>query len=80
MSMQIADERVREIFVTRDPARSRIEIHVAETAGKRPQVVRLSAEEARRLAAFILFQSARLYRRRATWAPRLVEGERRRAG
>ena len=28
--MQIADEGVREIFVTRDEARSCVEIHVAE--------------------------------------------------
>jgi len=77
--MQIADEGVREIFVTRDEARSCVEIHVAETPGERPRVVRLSAEEARRLAALILFQAGRLQRPRATWAPRLVEGERRRA-
>lgn len=77
--MQIADERVREIFVTRDPARSSVEIQVAETSGERPSVVRLSAEEARRLAALILFQTARLQRPRATWARRLIVGERRRA-
>jgi hypothetical protein len=77
--VQIADERVHEIFVTRDPARSCIEIHVPETPGELPRVVRLSAEEARRLAALILFQSARLHRPRATWAPRLLEGDRRRA-
>lgn len=77
--MQIADERVHEIFVTRDPARSSVEIHVAETSGERPRIVRLNAEEARRLAALILFQSARLQRQRAPWAPRLVEGVRRTA-
>ena len=77
--MQIADEGVREIFITRDEARSRVEIHVAETPGERPRVVRLSAEEARRLAGLLLFQTGRLQRPRATWAPRLVEGDRRRA-
>ena len=77
--MQIADEGVREIFVTRDEARSRVEIHVAETDAERPRVVRLSSYEARRLAALILFQAGRLQRPRATLAPRLVERERRRA-
>ncbi|HKB07124.1 MAG TPA: hypothetical protein VKF61_02455 [Candidatus Polarisedimenticolia bacterium] len=77
--MQIADERVREIFVTRDPARSCVEIQVSETSGERPRVVRLGADEARRLAALLLFQAGRLQRPRASWAPRLVEGERRRA-
>ena len=77
--MQIADEGVREVFVTRDEAGSRVEVHVAETDGERPRVVRLSSEEARRLAALILFQAGRLQRPRASWAPRLVEGERRRA-
>ena len=63
--MRVTDERTGEIFVARDWARSAVELHVGSTAADGARVLRLTGEEARRLAALILFQAARLERPRA---------------
>ena len=59
--MRVMDRQTEEIFVARDRARSLVEVLVGETATG-PRVIRLTREEARRLAALILFQAARLDR------------------
>ena len=72
--MKVTDERTGEIVVTRDWARSAVELHVGSTAADSTRILRLTGEEARRLAALILFQFARLERPRAT--PAHAESER----
>jgi hypothetical protein len=64
--MKMTDERTGEIVVTRDWTRSAVELRVGSTATDGARILRLTGEEARRLAALILFQSARLERPRAT--------------
>ena len=62
--MKIMDEEAGEILVWRDEASSCIALHIR---GERPdefQAVRLSRQEARRLAALLLFQAERLGERR----------------
>jgi hypothetical protein len=51
-----------EIQVGHDPARSSVELKIAATAGDNTRIVHLSRDEARRLAALILVQAARLNR------------------
>ena len=65
--MRAIDELTAEIEVRRDPAGSSVEVKVAATAGEGARIVHLSREEARRLAALILFQAERLERSRASW-------------
>jgi len=63
------DEESGEILVWRDEAASCIALHIR---GERPneyQAVRLSRQEARRLAALILFQAERLGERRLVAVP-----------
>ena len=74
--MKVKDERTGEIFVTRDWARAAVELHVESTATDGARILRLTGEEARRLAALLLFQSARLERPRATPALANAEPER----
>jgi len=64
--MKLTDERTGEIFVTRDSAHSAVELHVGSTVADGARIIRLNNVEARRLAALILFQAARLDRPRAT--------------
>ena len=54
-----------EIFVTRDSATSAVELHVGSTAANDTRIIHLTNEEARRLAALLLFQATRLERPRA---------------
>ncbi|HEV8701712.1 MAG TPA: hypothetical protein VGV60_10625 [Candidatus Polarisedimenticolia bacterium] len=62
--MRLTDEVAREVQVERDPAGSSVELKIAATAGHDPHIIYLSREEARRLAALILFQAERLDRSR----------------
>jgi hypothetical protein len=65
--MRVLDTRAGEILVARDMACSSVEVQIGETAEGGPRVIRLTREEARRLAALILFQAARLDRPREGW-------------
>jgi len=56
-----------EIQVGPDAARSSVELKIAATAGEDTRIVHLTRDEARRLAALILFQAARLDESRANW-------------
>jgi hypothetical protein len=58
--MKIMDEVTGEILVMRDPFRSCVEVHIKGTVPDEYRVVRLARQEARRLAALILFQAERL--------------------
>jgi len=77
--MRVKDERTQEIFVTRDWTQSALELHIGNGAADDARIIRLTGEEARRLAALILFQSARLDRPRATPALPHAEPERKSA-
>jgi hypothetical protein len=70
------DEGTEEVFVVRDAARSSVEVRIGGTAAEAPRVVRLSREEARRLAALLLFQVARLDRPFVSWGVTRVAPER----
>ncbi len=67
--MRVMDERTEEIVVARDPARSSVELQIGTTAADGTRVIHLTREEARRLAALILFQAARLDRPQAWGLP-----------
>ncbi len=74
--MRVMDEGTAEILVARDPARSSVELQVGTTEADGARVIRLTREEARRLAALILFQAARLERPHAGWGRAYAEPER----
>ncbi len=65
--MKVTDELTMEIQVGPDAARSSVELKIAATAEDDARIVHLSREEARRLAALILVQAARLDRSRVSW-------------
>jgi hypothetical protein len=65
--MKVTDERTGEILVGRDWDRYAVELHVGNTSTEDARILRLTGAEARRLAALILFQAARLERPRAIW-------------
>jgi hypothetical protein len=77
--MRLIDESTMEIQVGSDPARSSVELRIAAPAGEFARVVHLSRDEARRLAALILFQTAQLDRSRVVWRLPHVGLERRSA-
>jgi len=58
--MRIVDEETGEVLVARDQSRARIEVHIKGSMVDDYRVVRLARNEARRLAALILFQAERL--------------------
>lgn len=58
--MKTMDEEAGEILVERDEVRSCIAVHLKGTSPDEYRLVRLSRQEARRLAALILFQAERL--------------------
>lgn len=60
--MRLTDEGTEEVFVARDPARATVEVSIGGAAADDFRVIRLSREEARRLAALLLFHVARLDR------------------
>lgn len=64
--MRPRDDLTMEVQVEHDPASSSVELKIAATAGNDPHVIHLSRDEARRLAALILSQAARLDRPRET--------------
>lgn len=61
--MYVTDRSAGEILVERDLSNPAVELRIEGAAGGARRI-RLSADEARRLAASILFQAARLDRRR----------------
>lgn len=61
--MYVTDRNAGEILVERDPAGLAVELRI-EGAASGARLIRLSAGEARRLAALLLFQAARLERHR----------------
>jgi len=65
--MRISDTNTREILVSRDQAGLVVEVKLGEAAGDGGRILRLSREEARRLAALLLFQAGRLERPRDSW-------------
>lgn len=65
--MRLTDELTREVQVERNPAGASVELKIAATAGHDPHVIHLSRDEARHLAALILFQAERLERDREGW-------------
>jgi hypothetical protein len=65
--MRLINEPAMEIQVGHDPSGSSVELRIAATAEDDARVVHLSREEARRIAALILFQAARLDRSQAGW-------------
>jgi hypothetical protein len=74
--MRVMDEGTAEILVARDPTRSSVELQIGTTAADGGRVIHLSREEARRLAALILFHAARLDRPHAGWGLAYAEPER----
>ena len=73
--MKIMDEVTGEILVMRDPFRSCVEVHIKGTVPDEYRVVRLARQEARRLAALILFQAERLEGARLRRVEELGEAE-----
>jgi len=74
--MRLNDDRTGEILVAHDWARSAVELHLGGTTTDSARIIRLTNEEARRLAALILFQAARLERPGATHGrPGAARGE-----
>ena len=67
--MKTMDEESGEILVWRDEAGSCIALHIRGARPDEYQAVRLSRQEARRLAALILFQAERLGERRPVAVP-----------
>ncbi|HET8946996.1 MAG TPA: hypothetical protein VFQ07_08430 [Candidatus Polarisedimenticolia bacterium] len=58
----VLDEGTNEILVIRDPFRSRIEVHLKGETPDAYAMGRLTAFEARRLAAILLFQAGKIDR------------------
>jgi hypothetical protein len=67
--MRAMNEESGEVLVGRDDAGSIVELQVWDQIAERSRVVRLSAEEARRLASLLLFQAGRLERPSRRFAP-----------
>ena len=65
--MRVTDELRMEIEVGRDQERSSVELRIAATAREGTRIVRLNRDEARRLAARLLSQAARLDRSEERW-------------
>jgi hypothetical protein len=77
--MIVIDPGTREIVVERDPARDRVELQIGGTEGGDARGFELTREEARRLAALLLFESARLERPVARWRLNSTMAQRRSA-
>ena len=73
--MKVVDEVTGEVLVVRNPFRSCVEMHVRGTDPEDYRVVRLARQEARRLAALLLFQAERLEGPRARRVPTYDEIE-----
>jgi hypothetical protein len=66
--MRLKDELAEGILVARDPARRVVEVQIGAAAANGARTVHLTPVEARRVAALILFETARLERRAACQA------------
>lgn len=77
--MKVIDERVEEILVERHPALSHVEVQIGTESTAEVRMIRLTRDEARRLAALILFQAAKLDRPRHRWGLTSAEPERKSA-
>jgi hypothetical protein len=64
------------IFAGRDHATLTVEVRIEGSARVPTRIVRLSREEARRLAALVLYQAAKLDRPRPRWRASDSESER----
>jgi hypothetical protein len=60
--MTTKHEQSGEVLVGRDEESALVELEVWDPVAEKSRVVRLTAEEARRLASHLLFQAARLDR------------------
>jgi len=78
-SMRVMDGRTGEILVTRDSVGRTVDVWIAGSEPDGGTTIRLSREEARRLAALILFQESRLDRADRGWASHPLEDQRRSA-
>ena len=65
--MRLIDSDAREITVERDPVHAGVAMQIGDIDADGSRIVHLTREEARRLAALILFQTARLERPGASW-------------
>ena len=74
--MRPIDSSTGEIHVARGLEGGTVEVQIAATGAEGDRLLRLSREEARRLAALILFQAARLDRPQAGWGRVPLETER----
>src|SRR5262245_6590745 len=72
--MNVLDEENEQVVVSRDPGRSIVVLTLGADGAEDARTVRLTRVEARRLAALLLFQAARLERPLERW--RLPEGAR----
>ena len=73
--MDIMDESAGEILVVRDPFRLSVAVHVRGLSPDDYKIVQLSRQEARRLAALLLYQAERLGDLRVAPAEGPGEGE-----
>jgi hypothetical protein len=65
--MRLSDSETHEIVVERDAAGAGVALQIGNIDTDDSRVVHLTSEEARRLAALILFQTARLERPGTIW-------------
>jgi hypothetical protein len=73
--MDIMDESAGEILVVRDPFRRSVAVHIRGLSPDDYRIVQLSRQEARRLAALLLYQAERLGDLRVRPAEGPGEGE-----
>lgn len=73
--MDVMDECAGEILVVRDPFRSCVAVHIKGLGPDDYRIVQLSRQEARRLAALLLYQAERMGDRRLRPAGESGEGE-----
>ncbi|HKQ97389.1 MAG TPA: hypothetical protein VJV75_05910 [Candidatus Polarisedimenticolia bacterium] len=66
--MRVRDLKAAELVVERDSSSGCVEVRIGGATPEGATIARLTSEEARRLAALLLFQSARLERFQATLA------------
>ncbi|HYV86113.1 MAG TPA: hypothetical protein VFB49_09395 [Patescibacteria group bacterium] len=74
--MRVIDKRTEEVLVERDAADNRIEVQVGAPGDAGARIVRLTLEEARRFAALLLFEAARLEHPHVHLAPVYQDPER----
>ena len=77
--MRVMERQTGEIFVSHDPAGQSVDLQIEVAGMDGGRVISLGRDEARRLAALILFQVARLDRPRAGWGAASPAAERKSA-